>query len=177
MTREIACACGTVRLEIRGDPIVSAECYCNSCRAAAARIAALPGAAGILNPAGGTRFVLFRKDRVRILAAADRIRTFTLTPEASTKRAVATCCNTPVWLEFKGGHWLSLYGALWPEGTLPPLEVRTMTKDLPDPSVLPDDGLNARSQTMGFFWRLFRAWAAMGFRNPKTAEIEGELDV
>ena len=68
----------------------------------------------------------------------------------------------------KGGHWLSLYGSLWPEGTLPPLQMRTMTGDLPDPSVLPNDVPNARSQSLRFFAKLLGAWIAMGFRSPKV---------
>lgn len=83
---------------------------------------------------------------------------------------------TPVFLELKGGHWLSLYGGLWPEGTLPPLEMRTMTADLPDVSVLSDDVPNAKSQTLPFFVKLMGAWIAMGFRSPKVP-VEGEIHV
>ena len=57
---------------------------------------------------------------------------------------------------------------------LPPLELRTMTGDLPDASVLPDDVPNLKQQSLAFYWRLFRAWAAMGFRSP-TIAVNGEI--
>src|SRR5687768_2555722 len=56
------CACGQVRLETVGTPITCAECHCNSCRAAAARLQVLPGAPRIQASNGGTHFVLYRKD-------------------------------------------------------------------------------------------------------------------
>lgn len=108
------------------------------------------------------------------MRGADHLKEFRLAPRAGTRRVVACCCNTPVFLEFKGGHWLSLYAGLWPEGTLPPLELRTMTADLPDASVLPNDVPNLKQQSLGFYWRLFRAWVAMGFRSPKIA-VNGEI--
>jgi hypothetical protein len=136
----------------------------------------LPEALAVLDTNGATRFILYRKDRVRFVKGADLLKEFRLTPVAKTRRVVATCCNTPVFLEFKGGHWLSLYGGLWPEGTLPPLEMRTMTADLPDASVLPDDVPNAKSQTLPFFVKLMGAWIAMGFRSPKVP-VKGEFHV
>ncbi len=165
---QIGCTCGHVPLEVEGAPIVSSACCCNSCREAGARLQTLPEAPKVLDTSGATRFVLYRKDRIRFLKGTDLLKEFRLTPEAKTRRIVATCCNTPVFLEFKGGHWLSLYGGLWPEGMLPPLEMRTMTADLPDASVLPDDVPNAKSQALPFFVKLMGAWIAMGFRSPKV---------
>ena len=124
-----------------------------------------------------TRFVLYRKDRVRFLKGTDLLREFRLTPETKTRRVVATCCNTPVFLEFQNGHWLSLYGGLWPAGTLPPLQLRTMTSDLPAGTVLPDDVPNMKQQSGAFFVKLLGAWIAMGFRSPKLAFVKGELQV
>jgi hypothetical protein len=169
MTQTLSCSCGEVRLTVEAAPIASVECCCTSCREAGARLARLPGAVPVLSPLGATRFELHRKDRVRVLAGEDCLGEFRLTSGSKTRRVVATCCHTPVFLEFKGGHWLSLYGTLWPEGTLPPLQMRTMTGDLPNSSVLPDDVPNARSQSLSFFVKLLGAWIAMGFRSPKVA--------
>ncbi len=173
-TTQVGCMCAHVQLEVERTPIVSAECYCNSCREAGARLQTLPDAPPILDTKGATRFVLYRKDRVHFLKGTDLLEEFRLTPDAKTRRVVATCCNTPVFLEFKGGHWLSLYGGLWPDGTLPPLEMRTMTADLPDASILPDDVPNAKSQTLPFFVKLMGAWIAMGFRSPKVT-VKGKI--
>ena len=171
---ELSCACGQVRLEVEGTPIVTVECCCNSCRAAGARFQALPSAPSILSPNGCTRFVLYRKDRVRFVQGSANLKEFRLKPESKTRRVVATCCNTPVFAEFQNGHWLSLYGCLWPAGTLPALEMRTMTMDLPAGTALPDDVPNARRQSVSFFVKLLSAWIAMGFRSPKIA-VNGEL--
>jgi hypothetical protein len=174
-TTELACACKRVRLNVERGPIVSAECHCNSCRAAGAKLHALPAAPTFLEMNGGTRFVLYRKDRIRFIEGAELLKEFRLTPGAKTRRVVATCCNTPVFLEFQNGHWLSLYGCLWPAGTLPPLELRTMTSDLPDVSALGDDVPNGKRQSVRFFAKLFGAWVAMGFRSPKIAVGEGGI--
>ena len=174
-TAELRCACGRVRLDVEGAPIVSVECCCHSCRAAGARLPSLPRARKILTEQGATRFVLYRKDRVRFLTGTDRLKGFRLSPDAGTRRIVASCCNTPVFLEFKGGHWLSLYAGLWPEGALPPLEMRTMTSDLTERTSLPDDVPNLGRQSLPFFARLFGAWVAMGLRSPEI-DVDGEID-
>jgi hypothetical protein len=83
------------------------------------------------------------------------------------KAGAPTCCNTPIFLEFESGHWLSMYGHLWPKGTRPSLELRTMTSDLSDSSVLPDDVPNSKRQSFSFIAKLLGAWIAMGFRSPK----------
>ncbi len=173
-TTRLSCACGKVRLEVHSDPIVNAECCCNSCREAGRRLAALPGAQPVLGPHGTTRFVLYRKDRVTFPEGADLLREFRLSPRSRTRRVVAGCCNTPVFVDLAGGHWLSLYGSLWPAGELPPLDLRTMTRDLEDPSVLPDDVPNAKSHSISFFIKLLGAWIAMGFRNPEIP-VKGEI--
>lgn len=177
MTRAtpLTCACGDVQLEVDGDPIIAAECHCDSCRAAGGRLAALPAAASVLEPNGGTPYVMYRKDRVRFLAGTERLREFRLGPAATTRRIVASCCNTPICLEFHNGHWLSLYGRLWPREALPPMELRTMTSDRSDSAGLADDIPNRRHQSVRFFARLLGAWIAMGFKVPKLAFVKGEI--
>lgn len=173
-TTKLSCICGQVCLEVEGTPIVNAECCCNSCRSAGSRLQILPSAPTVLDSNGGTRFVLYRKDRVDFAKGAELLKEFRLTPESKTRRVVASCCNTPVFLEFQSGHWLSLYGCLWSKATLPALEMRTMTMDLPDGTVLPDDVPNARRQSLSFMLKLLSAWVAMGFRVPKVA-VNGEF--
>jgi len=175
MTRTIACACGQVQLEVEKAPIASTECHCHSCRDAAARLQKLPGAPHFVEANNGTRFAMYRKDRVRFLTGTDRLKEFRLTPTSKTRRVVATCCNTPVFAEFHGGHWLSLFGCLWPKGTLPPLELRTMTGDLADASVLPNDVPNGKRQSFAFYAKLLGAWIAMGFKVPKITFVNGEI--
>jgi hypothetical protein len=129
-----------------------------------------------LDPNGATRLVLYRKDRVRCIAGQDRLREHRLTRDSKTRRVVALCCSTPMFLEFTNGHWLSIYGGRWPQATLPPLEMRTMTRDRPQDVELPDDVPNPKTHTLAFYARLLRAWAAMGFRAPKVDFVRGVLE-
>lgn len=172
----LACACRQLRLEVERAPIIRAECHCNSCRAAGARLEAAAAAPPVLEANGGTRFVLYRKDRVRFLEGAELLREFRLTSQAPTRRVVASCCNTPVFLEFENGHWLSLYSGLWPPGTLPPPDLRTMTSDLPNGAALASDIPSGKRQTALFYAKLLGAWVAMGFKSPKIA-INGTFQV
>ena len=174
-TTKIGCVCGQTRLEVEGTPIVSVECCCTSCRTAGDRMQSFEGAPRTLTDYGTTPFVMYRKDRICFLAGIESLKSFRLSSEHSSKRVIASCCNTPVYLELKGGHWLSLYGGLWPEGAMPAPVMRTMASDLPKGATLPGDIPNAKKQSLGFFAKLFGAWVAMGFRNPKTPNT-GEIN-
>lgn len=167
----IGCDCGRTRLEVRGAPILVSECLCNSCRAAAERLATLPGARSILTSHGATPCAEYRKDRVRILSGAEHLAEFRLSANAGSRRIVATCCNAPVFLELKGAHWLSVYLQLWPDAARPKAEMRTMAGDLSDASGLPDDMPNLKSHRVSFYAKLLGAWIAMGFRNPKIEVV------
>lgn len=177
MHQEIGCNCGALRLELRGAPIIVSECHCNSCREAAQIIAGLPGAPAVAGREGGTHFVLYRKDRIRITAGREHLRNFRLRPEAETRRVIASCCNTPVLLEFKGGHWASLYGNLWPAGTLPKPDLRTMVGDREPGAPLDEAVPSGRWATTKFFASLLGAWIAMGFKSPPLALDTPEIAV
>lgn len=168
----IGCACGRTRLEVAGDPILVGECLCDSCRTAAARLATLPGSRSLLTDYGATPCAEYRKDRVRFVAGMAHLAEFRLSPDAGSRRVVATCCNTPVFLELKGAHWLSLYLHLWPALSRPRPQLRTMTGDLSDAAGLPDDIPNLKTHTVRFYAKLFGAWVAMGLRNPKITVKE-----
>lgn len=172
----LQCVCGQVRLEVHEQPILSAECLCTSCRTAGAQLAARPGAPSFQTSLGGTPYVLYRKDRVRFLSGQEHLREHRLQPGAGTRRVVATCCNTPIFLEFEKGHWLSLYASLWPEAARPVIELRTMAGDLPEDTSLPDDVPNARSHTASFMFKLLGAWVRMGFRHPPADVGRQALD-
>ena len=174
---QLQCRCGEVRMEAESTPIMSTECLCTSCRTAADVLEALPGALSLRESTGGTRMEMYRKDRVRCVKGVGNLREHRLTQKTKTRRVIAACCNTPMFLDFTEGHWIDLYGHLWPADTLPPLQMRTMTGDLEDPSALPGDVPNLKKHSAGFFVRLLGAWAAMGFRRPKIGYVEGALDV
>ncbi len=167
-TTTLACACGQFHVEVRGDPFITAECHCNSCRSAAQRLSALPPAFPLTAASGGVPYILYRKDRVRFPDGTANLAEFRLSDSAPTRRVLTTCCNTPVFVEFEGGHWLSLFAGLWPAETRPPMQIRTQTGNVPA-GTTPDDSLPAGGMvTAGFYAKLLGAWIAMGFRVPKV---------
>lgn len=175
VTTTLTCSCGKVHIEVDDGPILSAECHCTSCRTGSTHLQSLAGAPSITAENGGTPYALYRKDRLRVIVGQDQLREFRLKPDSPTRRIVAVCCNTPVFLEFQFGHWLSVYSSLWPAKTAPAMDMRTMTSDTPDGVILDDSLPNAKSQTFGFMTKLLGAWIAMGFRSPKI-EVAGKLD-
>lgn len=172
----LVCTCRQVALEVQGAPIISAECLCTDCQNAGAFLQSLPGAPLTLDKKGATRFVLYRKDRVRCEQGRNLLREHRLSADSKTRRVVAICCNTPMFLDFTSGHWLSIYGGLWPAASLPALEIRTMTRSRREGVVLPDDVPNPGTYTLSFFAKLFRAWVAMRFRAPKVDFVNGDLN-
>jgi hypothetical protein len=169
-TYRISCRCGQVELTAVGAPIVAATCHCGSCQRAAAAFAALPGAPQVLNAEAGTEFELYRKDRVSGIRA-EQLRGHRLAPDAPTRRVLARCCDSPMFLEFKGGHWLSVYRDRF-VGDAPPIEMRVMTREKPSGVTLSGHVPVFKTHSVSFMWRLLTAWAAMGFRAPALQPIE-----
>lgn len=174
-TTHLGCRCGRTRLQVQGEPILVSECLCDSCRAADARLAALRGGSSMLTSYGATPNADYRKDRLRFLSGAEHLAEFRLSADAGSRRVVANCCNTPLFLEMKGAHWLTVYLHLWPQASRPRPTLRTMVGDLADASAVPDDIPNLKTHTVAFFAKLFAAWVRMGFRTPKI-EIAEKID-
>ena len=107
--------------------------------------------------------MLYRKDRVEYTKGTSLLRGYKLSDESSTKRVVATCCDSPIFLEFEKGHWLSVYRTAL-QGDLPPLEMRVHTKSKPKGSALPNDAPNYQGFSAKFMAKLFAAWIAMLLR-------------
>lgn len=148
---DLSCRCGKTRLEVRGKPIMVTECLCQSCRDAAKRLANLSGAPNLLTSYSATPCAEYRKDRVRITSGRENLAEFRPSEDATSRRMVATCCNTPLFLEMKGAHWLSVYLHLWPGARRPKLQLRTMAGDLDDPSRLPNGIPNLRTHSPLFY--------------------------
>lgn len=168
-TNTLACACGQFHVELTGAPFITTECHCASCRASAQRLAALPPARPLAGANGGIPYILYRKDRARFPDGTDLLAEFRLSEKAPTRRVLTTCCHTPVFTEFEGAHWLSLFANLWPDETRPATQIRTQTADVPDGTTL-DEALPAGAMTTaGFYAKLLWAWILMGFKTPKVA--------
>lgn len=163
--RSAACRCGKVEFETAGDPIVTVACYCTSCQEAGRRFAQLPAAPPVLDADGGTSFLLYRKDRVRCTKGEETLQEHRLKHDATTRRIIATCCNSAMFLEVTVGHWLSMYRNRLTDDA-PPLEMRVMTRDCRVGVELPNDVPNLAGHNGKFMWRLLAALIAMGFRSP-----------
>lgn len=166
------CACGGVEYEAIGAPITSVICYCASCQEAGRAFEQFAAAPAVLEPDGGTAAVLFRKDRVRCVRGREHLREHRLKPDSPTRRFVATCCNSAMFLDFTKGHWLSMYRRRFPADA-PEIEMRVMTRDRRNSVALANDVPNYRGQSGRFMFKLLAAWIAMGFRLPK-ADVGGD---
>ena len=134
-------------------PIMATVCYCNGCRTAGKILQSLPGAEPILNKEGGTPYVLFRKDRARCLEGKADLAEHRLNAGTPTRRVVASCCNTFMFLDFTKGHWISINGS---------------RLDIPGKAVDRRSGV--------FVVRLLWAFAQMRFRTPEIDFVGGKLD-
>jgi hypothetical protein len=159
------CQCGKVVFRTSGPPILAASCYCNSCQQAGQAFESLPSVPPLRDADGSTPMVLYRKDRVHCEAGKEHLAETRLKPDSPTRRIIATCCNSPMYLEFTKGHWLSVYRKRIAIGA-PPIEMRVMTKDRPADVALANDMPNYDTHSGKFMLKLLGAWVAMGFRRP-----------
>lgn len=153
----LSCQCGKVQLSLKGKEIASADCGCSSCQKAAAKMQTLDGAPTVLNSHGATHFELYRKDYINCEKGAENLAQFCLKEDSPTRRIIATCCNTPMFLDFGPGHWASVYGILWPFGTVA--------------------SKHAKSFSAGFMAKLLWAWVKMGFKTPKITFVDRKIEL
>jgi hypothetical protein len=162
------CQSGEVKLEAAGPPILSVSCYCASCQEAGRRFEQMASAPAVLDPDSGTGLVLYRKDRVQFVSGRMYLEERRLKPASPTRRVVAACCNSAMFLDFTKGHWLSIYRNRFPEDVLS-LDMRVMTKERRAGVQLADDAPNYSGRSGKFMLKLIAAWIAMGFRKPEIS--------
>jgi hypothetical protein len=103
------CLCGSVEIEMVGAPITSVVCYCDDCQEGARRIEALPGAPAVLDAAGGSAYLVYRKDRVSCSKGATLMQPLKIRPTSATNRVIAACCNSAMLLNFDDSkHWIDI---------------------------------------------------------------------
>jgi hypothetical protein len=162
------CQCGEVKFEAIGPPILSVSCYCTSCQEAGRRFDQVAFAPPVLDPDSGTGLILYRKDRVQLVIGQKYLEERRLKPSSPTRRVVATCCNSAMFLDFTKGHWLSIYRNRFPKDA-PQLDMRVMTKERRVGVQLADDAPNYSGHSGKFMLKLIAAWIAMGFRRPEIS--------
>ena len=161
-----SCQCGRVVLEATGAPILGAVCYCKSCQRGGRLLQEFPGSPNVVGPDGGTEYVLYRKDRVRLVEGAELLEEHRLVPESPTRRVRTTCCHSAMFLDMTKGHWLTIYRGRFRQDA-PPTEMRVMTRDRPAGVELAEDIPSYAAFSGKFMWRLLGARIAMGLRMPK----------
>jgi len=159
----VSCACGSVALKAFAAPITSVICYCGDCQRGSREIASLSNAAPIQDPDGGTAYVVYRKDRVTPVKGAALLKNYKLDPASATNRVVATCCNSAMVMSFDDSrHWVSIYRARCPEGTMP-VQMRICTSSRVGQGPLPSDLPAFASYPPRFMMKLIAARLAMIF--------------
>src|SRR5580692_8078026 len=151
LTRRSSCACGRVRCQAMGAPIVSLVCYCEDCQDGARKIEALPNAASFRDADGGTPLLTYRDDRFKCSSGEELLVGYKIKQNAPTRRMVASCCNSAMFLKYAPGFWVSGYRARFRGDDLPPIEMRDQIEHRRADTALPSDAPCYR----GFPTRLF----------------------
>jgi hypothetical protein len=160
------CRCGAVEVGAWDQPIIVTACYCDDCQAAAQRLAASANMAPAASADGGTEFIVFRRDRIACTRGADRLQAIRLTDATRTRRMIAGCCATPMYLAFDDRRpWVSAFRARF-GADAPPVEMRIRTRfRRSDPKA--DDGLpNHPGYPPAMMLRILGAWPLMLFSRP-----------
>ncbi|HEY4296407.1 MAG TPA: DUF6151 family protein [Paraburkholderia sp.] len=161
-TTHMSCACGKVECEAIATPILTVVCYCDDCQRGSRQIDALPHAAPVLGADGGTAYVLYRKDRFKCTKGRELLRDLRLKEKSPTRRVVAECCNSAMYLDFEKGHWICAYRARFQE-IAPPIQMHIQTRFKPHPDRTSIDVPAYRTFPPRFFVKLLSARIAMFF--------------
>jgi hypothetical protein len=163
------CQCGAVEVGAWGEPIVVNACYCDDCQDAAQRIAASANSPPVASAGGGTEFMLFRRDRIACTRGADRLQAMRLTAASKTRRMIAGCCATPMYLAFDDKRpWVSAFRASF-GADAPPVEMRICTRFRQAEEKVEDVLPSYPGYPPGMIVRILAAWPLMLFGRPVGA--------
>lgn len=156
----VLCSCGKVECEAVGAPIVAVACYCDDCQQGSRQIEVLPHAPPVRDEDGGTPYLLYRKDRFKCSKGSDLLRDLRIREKSPTRRVVASCCNSAMYLDFEKGHWLSIYRARF-AGAVPAVQMHIQTRFKSENSRRPHDVQASASFPIAFIAKLLFARLAM----------------
>src|ERR1700722_18582532 len=161
LTRHSSCACGRVRCQAIGTPIVSLVCYCDDCQEGARNIEALPNAASFRDVDGGTALLTYRDDRFKGSFGEELLVGCQIKENAPTQRMAASCCNSATFLKYTPGFWVSAYRARFEGDDLPPIEMRDQIEHRRADTPLPSDAPCYRGFPMRLYAKIFSARVSM----------------
>ncbi len=143
-----------------------AACYCDDCQAASERLAAAAHSAPSAGADGGTEFMVFRRDLIACTRGAERLEAMRLTPATKTRRMIAGCCATPMYVGFDDKRpWVSAFRASF-GADAPPVEMRICTR-FRRPDAKASDGLPEHAgYPVAMIVRIMAAWPRMLFSRP-----------
>lgn len=156
------CSCGCVELDVAGEPILSAACYCDDCQEGARQLEALPGAPPVMGPDGGTDLILYRKDRMQCSKGSELLRDYRIKDDSLTRRVVAACCKSAMFLDFQKGHWFSVYRRRFGDDA-PAIQLCIQTKYRPEPATVVREIPEYKSYPLIFVAKLLAARIGMAF--------------
>jgi hypothetical protein len=163
------CRCGAVEIGAWAEPIVVTACYCDDCQAAAQRIAESAASEPTASADGGTEFMLFRRDRIACTRGAENLQAMKLTAASKTRRMIAGCCKTPMYVGFDDKRpWVSAFRASF-GADAPPVEMRICTRFRRSDDKA-NEGLPSHpGYPLAMIVRILAAWPLMLFRRPVGA--------
>jgi len=163
------CRCGAVEVAAWGAPIMVNACYCDDCQAAAERLAASAGSAPAASGDGGAEFMVYRRDRLACTRGAERLQAMRLSEATKTRRMIAGCCATPMYLAFDDQRpWASAYRANF-GADAPPVEMRICTRFRRSEAKVADGLPSHPGYPPALFLRILAAWPRMLFSRPVGA--------
>jgi hypothetical protein len=90
------------------------------------------------------------------VSGAENLVAYKLHEHAPTRRMVASCCNSGMFLKFEPGFWVSSYRLRY-SGDLPPIEMRNQTRDRKAEMPIPSDAASFSRYPVRLFAKLIRA--------------------
>ena len=163
------CECGAVEVGAWGEPIIVNACYCDDCQTAAKQLIESGRAASAASADGGTEFMVFRRDRIACTRGAERLRAMKLADASKTRRMIAGCCATPMYLAFDDKRpWVSAFRASF-GADAPPVEMRICTRFRRSEESADDGAPSHPGYPPAMMIRILAAWPLMLFSRPVGA--------
>ena len=157
------CQCGAVELSAWGRPITVNACYCDDCQAAARRLAASADSGRASRVNDGMEFMVFRRDRIACTRGANRLQAMRLTGSSKTRRMIASCCATPMYMAFDDKRpRVSAFRA--PFGAdAPPVQMRICTRSKRSTKKVEAGVPSHPGYPLAMMIRILAAWPIMMF--------------
>jgi hypothetical protein len=163
------CRCGAVEIGAWSEPLVVTACYCDDCQAASERLAVSANSPPLASPDGGTEFMVFRRDRIACTRGAENLEAMRLTAATKTRRMVAGCCATPMYVSFDDKRpWVSAFRARF-GADAPPVQMRICTRFRRADDKAKDDSPEHKGYPAAMILRVLAVWPRMLFSRPVGA--------